>query len=53
MSKVIPNITIKLEMNELHANSEDSALNSGGTMIIEKQDRRTERKHTNEEAEIT
>ena len=33
MSKVISHVTIKLEMDELNANPEDSAPNSGETMI--------------------
>ena len=41
MSKVISHVTIKLEMDELNANSEDSAPNSGGAMMTGKKRNRT------------
>ena len=47
MSKVISHVTIKLEMDELNANPEDSAPNSGGAMMIGKKRNRTAVKSEN------
>ena len=47
MSKVISHVTIKLEMDELNANPEDSAPNSKGAMIIGKKRKRTAVKSEN------